>query len=178
MTIEDWKAIPEDGNRYELIEGEIFGSRAPSLIHQLVITNLIAEFSVYLRNNPIGIVVTGPGMVFDEFNGVIPDLIFTTKQRRGAIAAGERLIVPPEIVIEILSPGSTNESRDRKTKRQLYARFGVQEYWIIDTEMKTIELYFLRNGILELEVTFSESDQITSMVLSDLRLDAKEIFNF
>src|SRR5882724_10845709 len=97
MTVTDWESIPEDGNQYELIEGEIYVSRAPSLIHQLVIYNLILEFGLYLRQNPIGILLPGPGVIFDEFNGVIPDLVFTTRQRRGQIASGARLVVPPEL---------------------------------------------------------------------------------
>jgi Uma2 family endonuclease len=65
--------MPEDGNRYELIEGELFVSRAPSLTHQDVVADFIFEFKQYLHENPIGKVWPGPGVIFSDFSGVIPD---------------------------------------------------------------------------------------------------------
>ena len=77
LTIADLDSMPEDGNRYELIEGELFVSRAPSLTHQDVVANLIFEFKQYLKQylheNPIGKVWPGPGVIFSDFSGVIPD---------------------------------------------------------------------------------------------------------
>ena len=75
LTVADLDLMPEDGNRYEIIEGELFVSRAPGLTHQLIVVNIVWEVKVYLNLNPIGIVAPGPGLIFDDFNGVIPDLL-------------------------------------------------------------------------------------------------------
>src|SRR6266498_669319 len=134
MTVEDLDAMPEDGNRYEVIEGELFVSRAPGLPHQIVSGNFFAYFWNYLAKNPIGRIVATPGLVFGHYSAVIPDLVFYTHKRAEEIIANDRLIAAPDIVIEILSPGSANVSRDRIAKRQLYAKYGVKEYWIADSE--------------------------------------------
>ena len=107
-------------------------SRAPGLTHQLVVTNIVWEVKSYLNLNPIGIVAPGPGLIFDEFNGVIPDLLFVSNERRAEIASGERVTGAPDLVVEILSPGAANERRDRFHKLQLYSKYGVTEYWIVN----------------------------------------------
>src|SRR5436309_6841378 len=82
MTIDDLLLMPDDGNRYEVIEGELFVTRAPNYDHQAVITNLAILIGTYLKQNPIGSVVAGPGVIFSKFSGVIPDLIFSTHKTR------------------------------------------------------------------------------------------------
>src|SRR5438034_6333768 len=134
MTVDDLDAMPEDGNRYEVIEGELFVSRAPGLPHQIISVNIVYEFKKYLDQHPIGLVIATPGLVFSEYSGVIPDIVFFTHGRGEEIISGERLVAAPDIVIEILSPGRENVSRDRVAKRQLYAKHGVNEYWIVDSE--------------------------------------------
>src|SRR5262249_34121297 len=140
FTITDLEAMPDDGNRYELMEGEIYVSRAPSLTHQRVLRNLIGVFQIYLsrHRNRIGEVVPGPGVVFDEHNGVIPDLVFISRERGPEIVSGERLIGASDLAVEILSPGAENKRRDRNIKRRVYAKFGVKEYWIIDPEKRSV----------------------------------------
>ena len=76
LTIADIDSMPEDGNRYELIEGELFVSRAPSLIHQRTVRNVVFLFTQYLRDNPVGEILPGPGVIFSDFSGVIPDLVY------------------------------------------------------------------------------------------------------
>src|SRR6267142_4868081 len=152
MTVDDLEAMPEDGNRYEVIEGELFVSRAPGLTHQIVATNVVALIGNYLRQNPIGTVVATPGLILDQYSGVIPDIVFFSHERGAEIIAKERLSAAPELVLEILSPGRENVARDRIAKRQLYSKFGVQEYWIIDTQSRAVEVYDLRGDLLELRV--------------------------
>jgi len=143
MTVEDLDAMPEDGNRYEVIEGELFVSRAPGLPHQILSVNILYEFKKYLSLNAIGVIVATPGLVFDQYSGVIPDLVFFTHGRGAEIIANERLVAAPDIAVEILSRGSENVARDRVAKRQLYAKHGVKEYWIVDGENRAIEIYRL-----------------------------------
>ncbi|MEW6210006.1 MAG: Uma2 family endonuclease [Acidobacteriota bacterium] len=178
LTIDDLDAMPEDGNRYELIEGEILMSRAPGITHQQVLTNLMESFLLYLAQNRIGRILPGPGLIFDKYNAVIPDLIFVSNERRDQIISGERLIAAPELVVEILSPGTENERRDRNIKRRLYARFGVEEYWLIDPENQQAEIYRLQQGNLRLRETLTDDDEITSPLLPGYACKANQIFEF
>src|SRR5271165_2078781 len=113
LTIADLESAPDDGNRYELIEGELHVSTAPGFFHQAILMNLAVLIANYLRQNPIGRIVPGVGVIFDDFNGVVPDLVFLTNETRKLIVKGGRLTAAPEIAIEILSPGASNERRDR-----------------------------------------------------------------
>jgi Uma2 family endonuclease len=107
---------------------------------------------------------------------VIPDLVFVSHERRNEIASGERITGAPELVIEILSPGAENERRDRIAKRQLYAKYGVKQYWIVDFEKRTIEVYLLQGQTLELQSVLTEKDEITSSVLPGYRCKVETIF--
>lgn len=165
LTVEDLDLFPDDGNRYELIEGELFVSRAPRLGHQVVVGNAFSKIRMFLDEHPIGLVVYGPGVIFSQFSGVIPDLVFISNEQRGEIASGDKVTGAPALVIEILSPGADNARRDRIAKRQLYAKYGVKEYWIVDPESRTIEVYILAGEMLELATVFTDQDEITSSVL-------------
>ena len=176
LTIADLDATPDDGNRYELIEGEIYMSRSPSLTHQQVVHNLDVDLGLYLRNNPIGVLVPGAGIVFDDFNGVIPDLLFVSNERWAEVASGERLSGPPDLVIEVLSPGAENERRDRNLKKKVYGRFGVKEYWIVDPVNRAIEVYSLRKRGMDLIATFSGDQLVKSAVLPGLTMKVSDAF--
>ncbi|MCP9492994.1 MAG: Uma2 family endonuclease [Pyrinomonadaceae bacterium MAG19_C2-C3] len=76
VTVEDLAAMPDDGNRYEVIEGEIFVSGAPNFIHQVATSNLIGSIHPYLRKNPIGTIVPTPGLILSPIDGVIPDVVY------------------------------------------------------------------------------------------------------
>src|SRR4051812_4868877 len=105
LTIADLEALPDDENRYELFDGELFVSRAPGLSHQRVLGNIYAAIRTYLEQNPIGEVLLTPGVIFDEYNSAIPDAVFISNQQRNEIISGERIVEAPELVIEIVSPG-------------------------------------------------------------------------
>ena len=176
MTVDDLDAMPEDGNRYEVIEGELFVSRAPGLPHQIISVNIVYEFKKYLDQHAIGLVIATPGLVFSEYSGVIPDIVFFTHGRGEEIISGERLVAAPDIVIEILSPGRENVSRDRVAKRQLYAKHGVNEYWIVDSENRAVEIYRLTSEKLEPATMLRDQDEITSPVLSGFTCPLASIF--
>jgi Uma2 family endonuclease len=176
VTVADLDLMPDDGNRYEVIEGELFVSRAPSLIHQIIVKNFSHSIQQYLDSNPIGLVVPGPGVIFSEISGVIPDVIFISNERRDEIASGERVMGAPDLVIEIVSPGAENERRDRVVKRQLYGRCGVKEYWIVDPGSRAIEIYLNDGNSLNLSATLGEQDEITSSVLPGYRCNVRDIF--
>lgn len=176
VTVADLDTMPEDGNRYEVIEGEIFVSRSPNLAHQSVSGNLFRSVDTYPIQNPIGRVWSTPGVIFSEYTGAIPDLVFVSNQRLNEISSGERITGAPDLVIEIVSPGAENVRRDRIAKRQLYGRYGVKEYWIIDFVNRIIEIYQLQGSMLQLVSSLTDKDEITSSVLPGCRCRVDTIF--
>jgi Uma2 family endonuclease len=178
LTIAALESTPDDGNRYELIEGELYVSSAPNFFHQTVLTRLMDALLAYLRKRALGQIVPGVGIVFDDFNGVIPDLVFLSHERKKRILKGGRLTGAPEIVIEILSPGASNERRDREVKRALYSHRGVTEYWIVDPEARTVELYRKqRTGGFGPALLLQADDELTSSVLPGFRLPLAGLFD-
>ena len=178
LTIADLDAMPDDGNRYEIIEGELFVSRSPILTHQRVSGNLFVRISNCLAQNPVGEVFATPGVIFSEFSGVIPDIIFISNERRDEIASGERVFGAPDLIIEIVSPGSENERRDRVVKRQLYGKHGVKEYWVVDPHQRTIEIYARVGRNLKLRMVLREQDELTTSLLPGFSCRVADIFRF
>lgn len=174
LTIADIDSMPEDGNRYELIEGELFVSRAPSLIHQGIVRNVLVLFAHYLRENPIGDIFPAPGVIFSDFSGVIPDLVYFSHARGKEIATGDRITGAPELIIEILSPGTENRRRDEHAKRQLYKKYGVKEYWILDPQRLTVQVF--RTAKLKPSATLGVRDELSTPLLPGFRCSVKEIF--
>jgi Uma2 family endonuclease len=174
LTIDDLDALPDDDNRYELIEGELLVSRAPRLNHQNITMNIGLALGNYLKQNPIGKVYPTPGIIFSVFDAVIPDLIYISYERLDEVAKDEKIFGAPELIIEILSPGSENAKRDRQIKRQLYRKYSVQEYWIVDPESHTIEIYrspkFNRPKILSIDGI------LTTPLLPKFRCPVSEVF--
>ena len=178
LTVSYLDSMPDDGNRYEIIEGELFVSKAPSLNHQRCLRNCIDEFSEYLKKNQIGEIIPTPGVIFNDINGVIPDLVFIHKNIKNKIANREKIYGAPTLVIEILSPGKENSERDRDVKRQIYGKQGVKEYWVIDLENRIIELYRLKNKKLELYSILGEKDTIKTKLLPKFNCKVTNLFKF
>ena len=176
ITIYDLEAMPEDGNIYELFEGEISVAKAPALKHQELIGRLVTIFNNYLDQNPIGQVWITPGVIFDELNSAIPDLVFIAKERIPQIASGIHIVGAPDLAIEILSPGAENTRRDNIVKRQTYAKFGIKEYWIVDPVVELIEISRLQETVLASIGKFRNEDEITSPLLPDLSFCVKDVF--
>ncbi len=132
-TVDDLDFMPEDTNRYELIGGKLFVTEIPRVDHQLLITNLFVVFGEYLRKNPIGEILSAPGVIFSTEDSVIPDFVFATHEtiknkvgRKGEKYDGY-FTDAPELLIEILSYGKKDIERDRVIKRELYGKYGVKE---------------------------------------------------
>lgn len=178
LTVADLDACPDDGNRYELIEGELFVSRAPALPHQLVLQNLLLDFGNYLKANPLGTLVPGPGAVFSNYDAVIPDIVFIRRDRWEKVTSEQRVTGAPDLVVEILSPGTENHRRDLEVKRRLYAKYGVAEYWIVDNEARSVTIFRLENQRLEHTTTLRDDDVLTSPTLPGFELSVRNIFSF
>ena len=140
ITWQDVQQLPDDGHRHEAIEGELHVTPAPSIRHQRVSQKLEQELLRLLEEPGHGIVIDAPvGVEFPSTGeGVQPDIVFVSSARTHIIADAA-IRGAPDLVVEILSP--TTERRDRGVKRKLYERQGVFEYWIVDLETETVEVW-------------------------------------
>lgn len=177
LTVADLEAFPDDdGNRYELIEGELFVSTSPGMPHQIVSDNIVYLIRTYLAQHPVGVVVSTVGLILSESSGVIPDIVFFKNESAERIVTGERLTSAPELVIEILSTGSANIRRDRVAKFQLYGKYRVPEYWLIDKEKQAVEVYRLHEATLKLAEVLNGDDELTTPVLPGFSCLASQVF--
>lgn len=176
-TTKDLLAIPDENFKiYELLEGKVFVSEHPSLFHQTIVGNLILQFEGYISENSVGQFWFRPGVIFDELNSAIPDLVFIAKDRIPQIASSIHIVGAPDLAIEILSPGAENTRRDNIVKRQTYAKFGIKEYWIVDPIVELIEISRLQNTVLASIGKFRNADEIASPLLPNLSFAVKEVF--
>ena len=178
LTVAYLETLPDDNNRYELIAGELFVSCAPGLPHQLALQRLQIALAKYLEVNPIGIVAPGAGAVFSDYDAVIPDLVFVLNERWEKIVANDRFIAAPNLVIEVVSPGKENRNRDFRAKRGLYAKYGVEEYWIVDLENRVVTIVRMLEETLEETVTLNDCDQLTSPLLPGFAVEVGPLFDF
>jgi Uma2 family endonuclease len=176
LTVADLESLPDDGNRYEIVDGELFVSTSPSFVHQTILARLLYAILNFLQGNPIGDVVPGVGVIFDDHNAVIPDLVYISRERMPETVVGGRLVRAPEIAIEILSPGSSNERRDRHIKLNLYSARAVREYWIVDPESRSIDIYRNQSGKLDLISTLHAGDVLTSTELPGFSTRIESLF--
>lgn len=132
----------DDGNRYEVIGGELYVTPAPRTPHQIAITRLIRFLHGFVDQHNLGWVLPGPvDVLFAEGDYLEPDLVFVRRERRGIIS-DRGIEAAPDLVVEVASPSTAD--RDRGIKRERYAFFGVPEYWILDPDAKQIEVYRLQ----------------------------------
>jgi Uma2 family endonuclease len=172
----DLELMPDDGKRYELIEGDLVVSHAPGLSHQAILDNLIVFIKVYLQRNPVGRTWSTPGVIFDNYNAVIPDLVFVSNERLGQVASTEKVTGAPDLAIEVLSPGAENLRRDRSMKLKTYGKFGVSEYWIVDGFQRLVEVYHLADVELTLTAVLRFNDELTSALLPGFTCEVRRIF--
>ncbi|MEO7648283.1 MAG: Uma2 family endonuclease [Gemmatimonadaceae bacterium] len=136
-TADDVRALPADRNRYEVIEGELYVTPAPTFRHQDALGVLHFAMSLYLRDNPIGMVLFAPTDVeFESESMVQPDLFvlpLVEGRKPRSVKEAEGLL----LAVEVLSPSTAR--LDRHLKRRLYQRFGVVEYWIVDLDARVVE---------------------------------------
>ncbi|PSO50169.1 MAG: hypothetical protein BRC33_04155 [Cyanobacteria bacterium SW_9_44_58] len=177
-TIHDLDALPENEELCrEIINGELFVTRAPHWRHQQIILAIGGALYQWSKQTKAGVVATSPGIISSQENSVIPDLVWVSKERIAEIEdqAGH-LTEFPELVIEVLSPGERNIYRDKQAKLKLYSQGGVQEYWIVDRFNQQIEVYRQNNGKLTLQSNLTKADDLTSPLLPHFRLPLEEVF--
>lgn len=177
-TTADLEHLPDsEGTRYEIIAGELYMSKQPHWHHQKACSNLQGRLFIWNLRSGLGEVVQVPGIIFSDEDAVVPDLIWVSKERLANILGEDgKLYGAPELAIEVLSYGSSNVSRDKEAKRKLYSVRGVSEYWIVDWQQQTVEIYRREAAALQLVNTLHPTDELTSPLLPDLKLKVSHIF--
>jgi Uma2 family endonuclease len=166
FTSADLEVMPQDGKRREIVDGELLVSTQPGGRHQTVCSLAWSLLHNWNEGTGLGYVIEGLGVIFGESDDVAPDVAWVSRERYAEfIDDAEHLHAPPELVIEVLSPGPTNERRDRGTKLKLYSRRGVDEYWIADWRARALSVYRRQGEVLELVGTWTGSDVLTSPLL-------------
>lgn len=165
-TVADLELLPDNGNRYEIIDGELFVTRAPHWKHQQVSGRIFARLDTWSVESNRGQAAVVPGVLFSDADNVIPDVVWVSSERLNILLdpAGH-LNGAPELVIEVLSPGAENERRDRELKLKLYSVRGVQEYWIVNWQVQQVEVYRRGQAVLKLAATLLGTDTLTSPLL-------------
>jgi Uma2 family endonuclease len=176
-TSADLETLPDDGKRYEIIEGELYKSKQPHWHHQFVCGQLFSVLQAWSRQTGTGQANLAPGVIFADNDDVAPDVVWISQARRDAALEDDgKLHAAPELAIEVLSWGSANEKRDRETKLKLYSRRGVREYWIVDWYIRQVEIYRRENQALRLVATLYPADTLTTPLLPGFACQLAELF--
>ena len=175
-TVEDYLNVAEsETERYELLEGELVMVPAPNWFHQSIAAALFKRLDDYVEKNDLGVVRFAPlDVELSDHDVAQPDLIFLSHARLDLVQEG-RVRGAPDLVVEILSPST--EGRDRTTKRTLYARHGVGEYWLVDPEAETIEVLSLGEEGFTQTRLFERADSLRSPVLVGLEIALDAVFS-
>lgn len=176
LTYEEFRQLPDDGKRYELIHGEVHVTPAPATRHQFVQFNLSGSLYIYLAKNPIGSAATAPLDVrLSEDIAVQPDLIYVSSAR-AEIIREDYISGAPDLVVEILSPSTA--AHDRATKLRLYAEAGVPEVWYIEPKAKTVERLKLRGEKYVVDSVFGGAEVLKSDLFPGWELPLDKLFDF
>ena len=175
VTYEDYCNMPDD-ERYEVIDGELIMTAAPRVVHQDTSINIGTELRIYVKSNRLGKVLYAPtDVILSDTNVVQPDILFVSKSRAHIIAE-EGIRGAPDLVVEVLSPSTAQ--LDKVRKRELYARFGVPEYWQADADEVSILVLTLVNGEYEIAGVYGPEETLVSPLLPGFRLDVDDVFDF
>lgn len=176
-TSADLEFMPDDGKRYEIIEGDLYVSRQPSWDHQYICGRIFKYLDDWSASTGLGAANLSPGLIFAEDDDVAPDVIWISRERlANAVDQAGHLHVAPELVIEVLSQGVVNERRDRQIKLKLYSRRGVQEYWIVDGMHKQVEVYRREQGALMQTATLYAQDTLQTPLLPGFTCPIARLF--
>lgn len=174
VTYDDYRDLPNDGKRYEIIGGELFMAPAPSTEHQRILRKLMVNLSNYVETHNLGEIFFAPiDVVLSMTDLVQPDLVFISKEREQIITK-KNIVAAPDLVIEILSENT--KDTDRNHKKELYEKYKVKEYWIVDPVEMQVDQFVLQDEQFVLRSKLEKSDTLTSNIIEDLSMNLDKIF--
>lgn len=173
FTTADYREMPNDGRRYQVVEGELFTAPTPNSFHQFVQKNLLFILEGYLLLHPVGTVLGAPCDVYlDDFSLFQPDVLYVTREHDARIQA-DGIHGAPDLVIEILSPSSA--ALDRR-KRGLLAKAGTVEFWQIDPALRQLQRFVFNESAAKPIALIDEPESFTSPLFPGLTLAIAQIF--
>ncbi len=160
-AMEVFKMLPK-GTLCEVINGQLFMSPSPPTNHQIIVTDLLTDINFYCKKSKLARVFVAPYDVYldEKENAVQPDIVVVLKENTNIIK--DHIHGVPDIIIEVLSEG--NKNHDLIRKKELYERFGVKEYFIIEPESRLVTPFTLQNG--KYIKGIEQTDQLTSSLLA------------
>lgn len=173
LTYREYAELPNDGRRYELVEGDLLVNPAPTTIHQRVSRRLQQILMQQLEEPGIAEVFNAPtDVILSDTNVVQPDLAIVRSARK---AISERGIEgPPDVIVEILSP--SNSGHDELFKKLLYAKMGVPEYWVVDPVHGLVTAYHLDGGRYGTAARFDRSSTLVSLEFPEVSVPLARVF--
>lgn len=175
-TYEDYKRLPDDGRRYEIIEGVLYVIAAPNFDHQYTVTRLLVHLDNLVTEHHLGVVLVAPFEIHlpDIARPVQPDVLFITAERAPRPGAAD-FTGAPDLIVEVLSQSTART--DRLVKFGAYERAGVREYWLVDPRTHSVEVYSLsEEGTYEMAGQYTPGETVASTVLSDFALPVDDLF--
>jgi Uma2 family endonuclease len=172
-TYDDLFSLPDDGRRYEIIEGELYEMPSPNFWHATTIMNLIALLLPVVGALHGRLYTASLDVFFPGADPVVPDILAILPSSR-AVGRQRGVEGPPDLIIEVLSPA--NRDHDLVTKRVLYARAGVREYWIVDPRRRTVDVLTLDRGAFHAVPDARSGPEIVSPLLGNATFQVERIF--
>ena len=173
LTVADYVETPE-GVRCQLLDGELILAAAPNNQHQRITRSLLLALHRFISDRNLGEVWFAPfDVVLSDHDVVQPDLLFVSHSRDAIITAAN-IQGAPDLAVEVLSPST--EGYDRGYKRELYARHGVREYWLVDPDLETIEVLTPGAGGFVRHALYNRRETLTSPLLPGLAVDLTAVF--
>lgn len=173
FTYQDYLQLPE-GRRYEILDGDLYMVPSPTPAHQMIASRLEFALHRHVVAADLGVVVRAPcDVLLSDADVVQPDVMFISKSRQSMIKE-HNIDGAPDLVVEVLSPTTTE--RDRGVKLKLYERAGIPEYWLISPEARTIEVLGLSEGSYTCVGLYGAHDILSSPLLPSLQIPVQDIF--
>ncbi len=173
-TYEELQQFPEDGHRYEIIDGDLLVTPSPVTHHQRVLRALFRAVDAHVVKLSLGEVFFAPlDVYFSEQTVVEPDLIYVSRARQGQVKA-KYIQGAPDLAVEILSPSSIQN--DRKRKFDAYARYGIPHYWIVDPDARTVDEYRLEGTTYRLVARLEGETTFRPGLFPELELPLATLF--
>jgi len=173
FTYQDYLLLPEE-RRYEILDGDLFMTPAPTPYHQIVAGNLYSSLREHVYKGRLGQVIMAPcDVLLSETDVVQPDILFVSK-KRASIIEEKYISAAPDLVVEVLSPATAE--RDRTLKMKTYARFGVRELWVAVHDAKSIALFTNTGQGFQEEALLRMGEVLRSRLLPGLEIALAKIF--
>jgi len=174
LTYEDLLNTPDDGKRYEILDGDLAVTPSPITNHQRVSRDLEFILHAYVKERGLGEVFYAPiDVILDKHTIVVPDIVYVSAARAHLVQK-HGIVGAPDLLVEILSPSTKH--RDRGVKAKLYARFGVDEYWIVDPDERVLTRFSLREDRYVEVSRHTDDDVVSTPLFPELAIQLEKVW--